>query len=43
MPVESASGAGLNTREEMLRSLREIEDKIRAVISDRFSQLREFE
>jgi hypothetical protein len=40
---QNASDAGLNTREEMHRSLREILDKIRVEICDRFSQLRELE
>jgi hypothetical protein len=43
MPGENASDAGLNTREEMHRSLREILYKIEVKICDRFSQLRELE
>jgi uncharacterized protein YfcZ (UPF0381/DUF406 family) len=43
MPDECASDPGLNARKEIIRSLREIADRIEFEISDRFSQLRELE
>jgi hypothetical protein len=43
MSRENSSDAGLNTREERHRCLREIRNNTRVEISDRFSQLQKLE